>query len=167
MKSKKFLTVIIHILFIALIFQGCSKKEITHSLTCKELSNELESEISVPEGAFKEYTTEELRFLFSSPELFDDICIVYSNDSTDVCEIGVLYASNEESAKLLFEDAKSYIKSLQEQKSEFLRNYSPAELSKLNSAEVRRYGNYIIFTVAEADEKNNMFKKAEALLSKK
>ena len=166
MKIKKKLIIVGIIMLIALIFQGCSEKEISYSLTCKELSNELESEILVPDGEFKEYTTEELRFLFSSPELFDDICIVYSTDSTDVCEIGVLYASNEENAKVLFEDTKNYIKSIQEQKSEFLRNYSPAELSKLNSAEARKYGNYIVFAIADMDDKNNLFKKAEDVLSK-
>lgn len=166
MKSNKILLSIIFILLTSLIFLSCAKKEIKYTLSCKELSNQLESEISVPQDEFNEYSTEELRFLFSSPELFDDICVVYSTDSTDVCEIGILYASNEENAKILFEDAKGYIKSIQEQKSEFLRNYSPAELSKLNSAEARRYGNYIVFAIADMDDKNNLFKKAEEVLSK-
>ena len=166
MNLKKILSFSVLALLMTLVFQGCAEQEINRTLTCRELSNQLESEISVPQDEFKEYTTEELRFLFSSPELFEDICIVYSSDSTDVCEIGIFYASSEENAKLLFEDAKSYIKSLQEEKSEFLRNYSPEELSKLNSAEARRYGNYIIFTVADTSDKNNLFKKAETILLK-
>lgn len=166
MKIRIFLLSTLLLLLIALIFSSCSKKDFSSLLTCKEVSNSLESEISVPEDKFEPYTSEELRFLFSSPELFDDIYVIYSTDSTDICEIGVLYASSEENAKMLLEDAKNYIKTLQEQKNEFLRNYSPSELTKLNSAEARRYGNYIIFTVADMEDKNNIFTKAENILSK-
>lgn len=165
MKTRKILSALILILLTVLIFASCSEKEFNSLLTCKEVSSRLESEISVPEGKFEPYTTEELRFLFSSPELFDDISVIYSTDSTDICEIGVLYASSEENAKMLLEDAKNYIKTLQEQKSEFLRNYSPGELNKLNSAEARRYGNYIIFAVAEQNDRNKIFEKAEMILS--
>ena len=61
---------------------------------------------------------------------------------------------------------KLYIKNLQEQKREFLNNYSPEEVKKLNSAEVRCFGNYIIFTVSDPDDKNYVFSKAEELLKK-
>ena len=42
-----------------------------------------------------------LQFFFSSPELYDDVCIIYSKDGTDVCELGILHASSEENAKKL------------------------------------------------------------------
>ena len=164
MKRLIFLTALL--LLLAIIFQSCAVKDYSSSLTCKELSDALEREISVPQGYFEEYTSDELDFLFSSPQLYDDICVVYSADSTDVCELGILHASSEERAKKLYEDAKGYIKSMQEQKSEFLRSYSPAELPKLNSAEARLFGQYIIFAVADQNDRDEVFKKAEALLSK-
>lgn len=163
---KKLFPIILSIFFITLIFASCSDKNFNSSLSCQELTTSLKKEISVPEGNFKEYTVDELNFLFSSPELYSDICIIYSTDSTDVCELGVIHASNKENAKKLYEDAKYYIKSIQEEKSEFLRNYSPEELTKLNSAEARCFGEYIIFSVAEPNDKNEVFKKAEMLLEK-
>ena len=165
MKAKKTSTLILFILLVTLIFQSCSQKSFSDSHACKELSNRLKSEIHLSEGEFEEYSSEDTSFLFPSAELYDDICIIHSNDSTDVCEIGVFHASSEENAKRLFEEAKLYIKSMQEQKSEFLRNYSPEELPKLNSAEVRRLGNYVIFAIGEQEYKNNLFNKAEEILS--
>ena len=103
--------------------------------------------------------------LISHAQLYDDICIIYSSDSTDISELGIIYSADEENAKKLFEEAKLYVKNMQEQKSEFLRNYSPDELSKLNSAEARRFGNYVIFAIGEQEDKNNLFKKAEDMLS--
>ena len=166
MKIKGTLTLVLGVALVSLIFPSCSRKEFKSTLACKDISNGLKSEFSVPYGEFDEYTTEELNFLFSSPEDYEDISVIYSSDSTDVCELGVIYASDNESAKRIFEDAKLYIKNLQEQKSEFLRNYSPQELSKLNSAEAKCYGNYVIFAVADQDTKNDIFDKAEKLLSK-
>ena len=163
---KKLFPFILSIFFITLIFASCSDKNFNSSLSCQELTTSLKKEISVPEGNFKEYTVDELKFLFSSPELYSDICIIYSTDSTDVCELGVIHASNQENAKKLYEDAKHYIKSLQEEKSEFLRNYSPEELTKLNSAEARCFGEYIIFTIAEKADRDTVFRKAETLLSR-
>lgn len=165
MKIKKFLLFTLSILLLALIFQSCSRKEFTTTLDCKELSKRLESEIHLPDGEFEEYSREELAFLFPSAQLYDDICIIYSSDSTDISELGIIYSADEENAKKLFEEAKLYVKNMQEQKSEFLRNYSPDELSKLNSAEARRFGNYVIFAIGEQEDKNNLFKKAEDMLS--
>lgn len=156
---------LLSLLLVSTIFSACSQKSYDASINCQDLSTALKREISVPQGYFEEYTDDEVKYLFSSPKLYDDICIVYSADSTDVCEVGILHAASDDNAKLLYEDAKAYIKALQEQKSDFLSNYSPAELSKLNSAEVRRYGNYIIFTVAESGDKEELFKKAEMILS--
>ena len=165
MKARKISTLIIFILLAALIFQSCSQKKFKDSLPCDELSTRLKSEIYPSDGDFEAYSREELAFLFPSSELYDDICVVYSSDSTDVCEIGVFHAPDEEAAKKLFEEAKLYIKNMQEQKSEFLRNYSPTELPKLNSAEARRFGNYVIFAIGEQNEKNDLFKQAEEMLS--
>ena len=67
---------------------------------------------------------------------------------------------------MLYEEAKGYIKATQEQKSEFLRSYSPAELSKLNCAEARLLGEYIVFVIAQQGDRDEALKKAEMLLSK-
>lgn len=163
---KRLILLMSVLLAITLFFQSCSQKDFNASITCKELSTSLKREISVPEGNFEEYTEDELDFLFSTPKLYDDIYIIYSSDSTDVCELGVLHASSKENAQLLYEEAKNYIKSTQEQKREFLRNYSPAELSKLNCAEARLLGEYIVFVIAEQGDRDEALKKAEMLLSK-
>ena len=163
---KKIILLILSITLCSSVFSSCSRKSFDAEVSCQELANSLKKEISVPEGEFEEYNHDELRFLFSSTDLYDDICIIYSTDSTDVCELGVIHSSTEENAKRLYEEARGYIKSMQEEKSEFLRNYSPNELGKLNSADARRYGEYIIFTVADQSDRDTVLKEAEALLSK-
>lgn len=164
-KAKKFFLFIL-CLICTVFFTFCSSEGFSDSLECEELSNVLEKKLSVPDGEFGEYSSEDLLLFFPDKDLYDDFYAIYSKDSTDVSELGVLHASSSENAKKLFEDAQLYIKELQEQKREFLRSYSPSELEKLNCAEARRFGNYVIFTVSEQDEKSQIFQKAEEVLKK-
>ena len=166
MKLKKLLSIFLLITIALFIFQACNEKSYRNTISCNDISLQLRESLSAPNKKFSQYSSDDLKFLFPSIELYDDICVAYSTDSTDVREIGVLHASNEDNAKKLCEEAKAYIKTLQEEKSEFLRNYSPAELTKLNSADVKQYGNYIIFIIAESTERDNAFKSAESLLTK-
>lgn len=163
MKIKAFIFILM--LCLTLSFSSCAQKSYESALSCSELSAELEKEFSLADGDFKKYSDEDINFLFSSEKLYDDACVSYSADSVDVCELGIFHSSNEEDAKKLFEDVKLYIKNSQEQKSDFIRSYAPEELSKLNSAEARKYGNYVIFTVADSEQKSKIFEKAEKLFS--
>ena len=165
MKLKKLFAIIPLITLTIFIFQACTEKSYKSAIPCEELSMTLKEKLSAPGNEFSQYSTDELKFFFPSPDLYSDACVIYSTDSTDIREVGVLHASSKENAKKLCEDAKAYIKTLQEEKSEFLRNYSPAELTRLNSADVKEYGEYIIFVVAEANERDEVFKTAESLLT--
>ena len=166
MNFKKIISIILSICCIGCILASCNKKEYSDTSTCENVSNELKREISVPAGEFSKYTEEELKFFFSSPALYNDCSVIYSKDTEDIAELGVLHAEDENAAKKLLDDVKLYIKKLQEQKLEFLSNYSPNEVEKLNSAEARRFGNYVIFTVASPNEKKCIFEKAENILKK-
>lgn len=145
---------------------SCDEKEYTNKLSCSEISESLKREISVPEGEFSEYNADEIKFFFPNGTIYDDITIIFSKDPTDICELGILHAQNESDAQILLKDAKAYIKNLQEEKREFLSNYAPEEIEKLNSAEARKFGNYVIFTVSALDEKREIFSNANEILTK-
>ena len=166
MKRTKPFTLIILIVITAVFLASCATKSFSSTLSCNELSKSLKGEISSDKQEFTQYTEEEIRFLFPSFELYDDATVIYSNDSVDITEVGVLHASSEKHAHELLEDAKDYIHELQEQKREFLQSYSPTELLKLNSAEAKRFGQYVVFVIAEQGDVDKVFKKAEMLLTK-
>ena len=166
MIRQKIFAFITCICILGCIFSSCSAKSYSDTITCQDLSSSLMREISVPEGEFSKYEDDEIKFFFPTSSLYDDISIIYSKDATDITELGILHAENEDKSKQLFEEAKLYIKNLQEQKREFLNNYSPQEIEKLNSAEARRFGNYVIFAVSDSIDKNYIFSKAEELLKK-
>lgn len=156
------------ILLLPLLISCSSTEDVGYSskLSCKELCDGLIREISVPEGEFSSYSEEDVKLFFQMEEDgFEEIYIAHSSDSTDISELGVMLASDSQKASSLLEDARLYIKNSQEQKRDFVRNYSPSELEKLNSAEARRFGSYVVFVIAEPREKDAVFEKARELLS--
>ena len=57
-----------------------------------------------------------------------------------------------------------YINDLSQNSRAFIASYAPEELVKLDNAEVRRYGRYIVYTVLEAADSERVFEIVENAL---
>jgi len=88
--------------------------------------------------------------------------VIYSNSSDDIGELGIFRAPDENTAALLFSEVKSYVDQMKNEKRDFLKNYLPNELSKLDNAEVRQLGNYVVFSFI--DDSDQIFKEIEKIL---
>ena len=155
------------LLFIALaismlIFPSCKQAEYSSSLTSKELSDALMGQISGSED-YIEYTDEELSYFDFAKNADADITVLYSRAAEDVGEIGVIRISKEK-AKEMQSAVENYLKMQKNEKAAFFKNYAPGELSKLDRAEVRRFGDYIIFTVLSSEDSQAVFNKVEEIL---
>ena len=138
------------------------QKKYSNSLTSKELTDAIVGQISGYED-YIEYTDEELSY-FDLAKCDDaDITLLYSRDAEDVGEIGVIRISggNLNKTKLAVEE---YLDAQQKEKGAFFKNYAPGELLKLERAEVRCFGDYVIFTVLSSEETQAVFEKAEEIL---
>lgn len=145
-----------------LIFPSCSQKKYSSSLTSKELTDALVGQISGSED-YIEYTVEELSYFDFTKDSDADITLLYSQAAEDVGEIGVVrvFDGKSKEMKLALEE---YLKDQQKEKGAFFKNYAPGELLKLERAEVRCFGDYVVFTVLSSEESQAVFEKAEEVL---
>ena len=155
------------ILFLALalsmlIFPSCKQAEYSSSLTSKELSDALVGQISGFED-YIEYTDEELSYFDFAKDGDADITLLYSRAAEDIGEIGVIRISNDK-AKEMKASVEEYLETQRTEKAAFFKNYAPGELLKLERAEVRHFGDYIIFTVLSSEDSQAVFNKAEEIL---
>lgn len=150
---------------LCLLFSSCAVKEYADSIPCESIANSLTSKISTSEE-YSAYTNDDIEYLFGESDLFADCSFLYSSSADDISEVGVFKAENEEKAKELFTKAEKYIADLQNEKRAFVENYLPDELDKLEDAEARRFGKYVILLLAERDKKEVLFASAEELLKK-
>lgn len=114
---------------------------------------------------YEEYSDKELSELFALPYESYDACVIYSRDSDDQGELGVIKASDEKSAGEILEALEVYLEAMRTERRHFIVNYLPDELSKLESADVRRYGSYVIYTVLEPEDARAVFDAAKEELS--
>ncbi len=80
-----------------------------------------------------------------------------------VNQFGIYKASSEENAQKLFEDVKSYLKMINDN---FMSEYQPEEVPKLQNATTKKNGLYVTFIVFDDSEKNEMISAFDSLLKK-
>ena len=158
--KKTFIAVVL--LCVCLSFGSCAAKRYSDTLTCENVTNSLKTKIFANEQ-YSEYLPSDISHMFDHDGITDS-CVVYSSSSDDIGEFGILRAESAEAAKELLNKVNAHIDDIREEKGEFLRNYMPEELSKLENASAKQYGQYVVFALHDSDTTAKVFKEAEALL---
>ena len=147
-----------------LILVSCSSTAIyRNDIPCSVISHSICDEAD-DAGEYSEYGNDHLEFFFGDTALYDDHCVMYSTEVTDINEIGVFHCKDEESAKELTKIVSKYIAEQQNEQKAFIASYAPREVPKLENAEVRRYGNYVIYLILNDDDKQDAIEEIEKLL---
>ena len=153
------------VLLLLVCLCSCSSRSYTSSLSCGEITDRVGVEV-LGEGIYAEFDKDDVDRNFGHSELYDSQSIIYSASSDDVGEIGVFHAKDESAADGLLEAANEYLYALRLDKEEFLKNYIPGELKKLNGAQARRFGNYVVYAVLEPEATRSLFSFLDELLQK-
>lgn len=148
----------------SVFFASCAQNKYLDTLPCARITDTLTEEI-LGSDMYAEYTQKDVSLLFGNDELFDSCSVIYSISSDDIGEVGVFHAKDNQNAKKLLEKAEKYIEDIKDEKNSFVRNYMPQELDKLNYADTRRFGNYVVYTILSADTSDEIFDTVKKLLS--
>lgn len=148
---------------VCLFFGSCAQKKYAEGYSCSELTSAVRTEI-LDSGTYSDYSAKDVEYMFDDDSIFDSYSIIYSSPSDDIRELGILHAPDSESAEALLEAADEYLLRLNEEKRSFLKNYLPYELEKLDSAEARRFGNYVCFAVLTPQERDQVFEHLASML---
>ena len=157
-RKKLFLPLIL--LIISILSSSCSRAEYSDNTSCRSLAESVKSDAL----EYEEHDDEYLKFFFEESSLQDDFCIIYSRDTNDITEIGVFHAPNKNSARELMTVIEKYLSETQETQRAFIGSYAPLELPKLDNAAVKRFGNYLVYSIS--DNNDEIFSSIEKTLKK-
>ena len=144
-------------------FVGCNRKNgYSNHIPCSELMTVALEQIPVDLG-YEAYDSEHVDYFFGG-ELYNDFSVYYSVKSADINEVGIFHTKDEDSANKLREKIDEYLKKELEENKVFIESYAPKELEKLERAEVRALGNYVVFTVLDTEDKALFFDTLEIML---
>ena len=159
---KGFIIALLCVALLCPVFASCAQPRYIDSLACSDIANALREEI-LGENEYGIYDDAEVEYLIDS-DCYNSSCVMYSLSGDDVGEVGILHADNVKKAEELLEDTSEYIDDLKEEKSDFLRSYLPDELDKLNKASVKRFGNYVVYTILPSDLSEKVFQRVKDML---
>ena len=148
----------------ALIFSSCAQRKYSDVYSCSDLTSLVKKDI-LDTAEYSDYSETDIKYIFDNDELFDSVSIIYASSSDDIGEIGVLHAIDEDTADELLDEVNEYIDNSVTDKIAFVKNYLPSELSKLENAQARRFGNYVVFTIVDPNISNKIFEKIQNTLS--
>ena len=154
------------LIFLSLIpFSSCSKRsEYRDDIACRLLTNEI-AELCPAEEGYSNFGDEQIKYFFENTTLPTDYSIIYSTDANDINEIGIFHCKNKEDTEQMMDIVEDYIDDLQDSQVNFVSSYAPYEIPKLEGAEVRCYGNYVIYTVLDTNERKAAFSALEETLN--
>ena len=160
---KKYCLVALILAFV-LLFVGCATEKYRDDVSCKALVDAVTAKMP-SELDFRELDESFREFYFEGADGFDDCYIAYSADNEDISEIGVFHAVSDEAAEKIEGICYEYINDLSQNSRAFIASYAPEELTKLDGAEVRRYGRYVIYTVLNTADTERVFETVKNALS--
>lgn len=158
---------LVALLALALLLSfGCRQKiEYRTDVSCAAITAEICDELS-KEDAFLPFGEDHVRFSFENTDRFADKSLVYSAPSENIDEIGVFRADSDEDVEELRRLCEQYVTTLREDMRAFVESYAPREAQKLDRAEVKVFGHYVVYTVLDDADRAEAYEEIEELLKK-
>ena len=134
-----------------LFFCSCRGTAYRDDVSCDELC-EIFEELSPLE--LSEYDSDYISLVINDISICDDCCIIYSDDAANIDEFGVFHAKNNADTQKLYEAVSEYVSELKDGQRTFIMSYAPDEIPKLDGARIERFGNYIVYSIADTKTAN-------------
>lgn len=160
----KKLFAIILALFLMAFLPSCKKAGFEDSVSCAQLGEVMKATVIDGQEYIQHDQTH--RDLYFDDEEYDDSFSAYSANTSDISEFGIFHAPSEKAADELYDEIRDYVSDMQEEQRAFIASYAPEELTKLDAAKVKKFGNYVVYTVLPKDTANAVMGEIEKYLSK-
>ena len=166
MRGKRLETILLGLsLSLTLLLCACGRPVYADGLACETVSEAVTEAVS-SNGGWQAVDDDYFRFHFPEAEGFDDHCVIRSVRTEDIDEVGIFHAESVEDAELLIRLCDAYLSRMQEEERAFIASYAPEELTKLDAAEVRLFGRYVVYTVLSPSDRETVFSAIKGLLRK-
>ena len=135
-----------------LLFAAC-KANYRQDLSAYEIADYLETE----GAATLLRQMDDNAAFFGDLELDIPFALRLAEDGSNLDEFAVFACNDAAEAKTLAKKLESYLAERYEKDKDWYLSYIPDELPKLQNAEVRTYGKYVVYAVLSQDSRNHAF----------
>ena len=100
------------------------------------------------------------------PSIFAKYTVKLNAQGVNIDEYGIFRAPDAKSVDSVKDEIEDYLMFYRESKTTGIKQYMPEEMPKLEKAEVKVYGIYVLYVIAADDVRENIYKDVEHLLKK-
>lgn len=149
-------------LALALLLSLASCKQYRNDLSPDALADPAVSALGAP----ADYTTAAEGYLddyFTTPSYVSSYCICFATDGNNLDEFGI-YHVEEGNASAMKAVLEKYLADSFTKNQTWYDSYIPTETPKLRDAEVKIFGNYVIYVIADKEDRAALLSTVEELL---
>lgn len=159
---KKLICLCLALIALMLPLASCSK-EYADDVSVEKVSEAMVTSLT---GTIPLYSLADEGYLddyFTMPDYVTDHIIHFSTEGNNLDEFGVFHVT-EGNAEDMQSKLETYLKDCYEQNKDWYDSYMPEETPKLRDAEVKVFGNYVVYAVFAEAEREAAFDAAEKAL---
>ncbi len=161
---KKTLLIIIALTISGSLF-SCAEKEMRNDVTPREVADKIKTALPLPDG-YGEHGGDYIAYRFEGIDgISESGVVIYSNDTRRADLVAIFHIDDMQKRADALKICNSFIVDQRELFSSVVEQYLPSEAGKLECAEARRFGNYIVVCILDPQDAKLAFEVAEALLS--
>ena len=128
----------------------------TDSMMISEIAEEVLDELDSPHLFLTDNTgfTDEY---FTMPDYVTEHAVLYTGETESIDEFGIFHVTdgNADAMETLLRE--KYLTPCYEKNRDFYNSYIPNETSKLRDAEVKTFGNYVVYAIMDTKDRNTLF----------
>lgn len=149
-------------LLLVLPLASCKQESYRNDLTVDALTTPATSAIGTP----ADYTAAAEGYLddyFATPDYVSAYKICFATDGNNLDEFGI-YQVSEGNADAMKSILEKYLSDSLEKNQTWYDSYIPAETPKLRDAEVKVFGNYVVYAICDKNDRSALFSAIADLL---
>ena len=161
---KKILCMLLALLALALPLTACQKGNYIDDKAATEIGKTISAKL----GGNQTYTQADsgaLDDFFQTPDYVSEAAIYFSDEGNNIDEFGIFHVKDGQ-AKEMADLLEKYLTDSHEQNAAWYDSYIPEETPKLRDAEVKTFGNYVLYAILSEENKTAAWNAAEELLAK-
>ncbi len=144
------------------LLTSCGGSSYRNDLSAGELCRKCAEELKIEDAAFEGSEAFPKK---DRPGLAPDVSVCYAANGNNLDEIGIWKATGEKPRQAATFLSDSLLTRFEENEA-FYQSYIPEEVPKLRDAEVRVYGNYVVYAILAPERKKAFFRFLEKTLVK-
>ena len=164
---KKIFQSAVCILLAAVAFgaTACQKETYQADINAKEIADTL-SQKTPTESRWIDNDQTFIKEYITVPEAVKESYVYYAQNTNDLDEFGIFEVEEGKAQEVRNQLLSGYLKQRYNENLEWYNSYMPTQTPKLRDAEVRVYGDCVVYAVLSPENRKAFFEECEKLLKK-